>query len=325
MAGISRFGPEPMANKGYLIGLGTELEREAVRRSFYVRPMLENLIQDLGFNYPFFWAVLELPKSRVLDESRKIRKLSGDIDVLLGRIELSASSEEIQARINASAFHKPELNRALHEHIVLTQILQRGEIRWPPPPDYLAGIEAKSSLLKVEAISKRIASGKTGPGKIRKLGNELRSLIALGLDRAVLLEIIATPPQSSFMSGQPWLKASATASEANELFRPISERRILPDPRVDRWRLSIGAVGGATEEFSGAGCAQIIQRGIRLENWKINSPVRQELGTGVSQLLGSIPRPRALPLLMVYCSLCRSLHDLTSTIWSVKAPCRSKL
>jgi len=95
----------------YLIEERKERENEAIRRFLWSKILLVIFFELLGLPFPSYWCICNVNKKHLSD-------FEGDGDIIAGRLELNNS----------------------------------GKIKkWPPPADYLIGLEVKCAYLNPQA------------------------------------------------------------------------------------------------------------------------------------------------------------------------------
>jgi len=227
-------------------------------RRFLLNEVSREFFESLGLPFPSCWCILNINKKDLSD-------FVGDIDIIAGRLELNNS----------------------------------GKIKkWPPPTDYLIGVEVKCAYVNLGAnqISlNNIKSRHFSHRKVSKLRKQVQILLEMGFDKVALLDIIANPPANG-INGQAWLTAAIISTKSIEVFSPVLQERLPPDSPAGHWVWSIGSVSGGDETKRGASLLS------RLKEAKINPLLgdakiqshRQRMEGKLKTILAEL-RPKHLP------------------------------
>jgi hypothetical protein len=264
----------------YLIEMDQNREKEAVKAAFALYYVLPQLLSDLGFNSVHWWLILEMPiPPAIAGETNS----TGEIDALIGPL-----------------------------------VVGNEGIDWPPKAGFLAAIEAKATYVYFkENGTMAVSTTRRWHGDRRKaIKAQLPRMIEIGFNRIALLDIVATPPSSSDLSGQAWLKAAEIGSEAIEaLARKLDALELQAYPFVGHSILGWGSVAGGNEMRRGAPGLSV--RLPSLENPFLKQPAveirKSAMWRRATELLSRLPPPgnsnsNFLPLMTRFCQHCKLLH-----------------
>jgi len=265
---------------------------------------------SLGLQASFSWFILQVEKERLVPSGR------GDVDVLAGALSWTDPgafdalvSEE---RANAQAGRHDSWNYQL----AAMRLARTGGINWPPSTSHLVGVEAKCAYLdpRTERISaEALRSTKSSSRKADKIRRQVESLLDMGLNHAVLLDIIANPPVSG-PDGGAWISALAVATESTSAMSSTLDKRLPEECEAAHWIWSSGAVVGGDEFHRGAGAPQELRpsRGnSRLTSSVASRSIREEMEHHLKALLSEFATPVVFPAIFVDCKACAAIHGLS--------------
>jgi hypothetical protein len=298
----------------YLID-NPECERSFLRRLWSFWRDLDPILRTLEFDPHRCWALIEVEMSD-LGVS-----LKGDVDILIGHTtwkdpkQFDAAINEHMEMLSSSAPNS--LIQFVNPANMAADIVAwDGDIQWPPPTDYLAGIEVKCSRLDKKADPYKASIGeadmkstKSSWEKTEKIRLEVNKLLQLGLDKVALLDLIANPP-SGGMNMRAWSNASTIAGKTEKAMPRVFCNRLLRDSIAGHWVYSLGAVAGGDETMRGAGYPNQY-RVPQQNNVAANTDPygrRQAVEEGITAILQRMPNPRSLPALYINCRACRAIH-----------------
>jgi hypothetical protein len=294
--------------EGYLAEM-SEREHEACRRLVQLPFLSERMFGSLGLQASFSWFILQIEKERLFPSLR------GDVDVLAGPLSWTDPgafdalvSEE---RANARAGRHDSWNYQL----AAMRLARAGGIKWPPSTSCLVGVEAKCAYLdpRTEGISaEALRSTKSSSSKVGKIRRQVESLLDMGLNHSVLLDIIANPPVSG-PNGGAWISALAVATESTNVMSSTLDNRLPEECEAAHWFWSSGAVVGGDEFHRGAGAPQELRpsRGnSRLMSSAATRSIRQEIEHDLEALLSEFATPVVFPPVFVDCKACGKIHGL---------------
>jgi hypothetical protein len=295
--------------EGYLAEM-SEREHEACRRLIQLPFLSERMFGSLGLQASFSWFILQLEKKRI------VPSLRGDVDVLAGPLGWTdpAAFDALvsEERANAQAGRHDSWNYQL----AAMRLARTGGISWPPSTSHLVGVEAKCAYLdpRTEQISAdALRSTKSSSSKADKIRRQVKSLLEMGLNHAVLLDIIANPPVSG-PDGGAWISALAVASESTSVMSSTLDKRLPKECEAAHWIWSSGAVVGGDEFHRGAGAPQELRssRGnSRLASSVASRSVREEIEHHLKALLSEFATPVVFPAIFVDCKACGTIHGLS--------------
>ena len=167
------------------------------------------------------------------------------------------------------------------------------------------GVEVKCSYV-IDGVA---GSTKASQRKRRDLRKQIDGLLALGLDRVALLDVIATTPAAG-RDGQAWLHAMANATVALKTVRSFIETRLLNETLAGQFVWPVGAVIGGSESERGAGIPRMLRS--PQENPRPYASEmqrnRDNLAARLFEMLRPLPTPRVFPVILVYCRTCDAIH-----------------
>lgn len=292
-----------------------ECERSFLRRLWGFWKSLEPVLEATGFDPHCCWALIEI------DMYDLAPTFKGDVDILIGRTTFTDQKQyeaildgQIEERKNA---HPNALIQFMNLYNVAADLVAwNGGLRWPPPTDYLTGVEVKCSRLSldVDPFEKGIdesdmKSTKSSRQKVKKIRSEVDKLESLGFDKIALLEVIANPPADGVNLGA-WMNASAIADKTEQAMKRIISNRLPADSIAGHWVLSLGAVAGGDEIMRGSSYPTQY-RLPQKNNFIIGSEVdarRQMMEKNITSILNKLPNPNSLPALYINCRSCRMIH-----------------
>jgi len=286
------------------------LERESlvIRRLLVRAHDLYPIMGSLGL--PFLsWYIVDIKQQQLIES------LEGDVDILAGKLAWN-DIEQAEALLTNIRDEAPRLPQYLCEEILVAN----GYLKWPPPTNYLAGVEAKCAFNKNPKASEitpdDIKAGKNSPEKQRGIGKEIDKLLGMGFNKVALFDFIANPPMTSHIDGQAWLSAGVMAaisaeamsqkkmhSNSSEHTEGVLQGRLPIDSPAGHWLIPTGAVDGADERYRGAGVPR--ERRRANDNPFLHTPEvmkrREEMEKSLAAILGRFPLPRSLPVVFVCC------------------------
>jgi hypothetical protein len=297
----------------YLID-SPESERTFLKHLWGLWSNLEPMLTDVGINPYCCWALVEV-EMRDLVAGQK-----GDVDILIGRLTIEDSTQfEIALEDHMKELASAHPNALIHflspEKTALDKVVWSGGIQWPPPTDYLVGVEVKCSRLnsKVEIQKTDInewdmKSTKSSKQKIEKIRLQIDKLTRLGFNKVVLLDLIATPPADGVNIGA-WLNASMYAYKSEKAMARIFGERLQPSSLSGHWVYSIGAVADGDETIRGAGLPRKYLAAQNIYNAEIHTTdKRQQMEQNITRVLSLMPKPFSLPVLLINCRVCGTIH-----------------
>ena len=290
-----------------------ECERTFLSRLGWSWHSLAPMLRSFGIHPHCCWALIEVEMEDL------VPSLKGDVDVLVGSIAWTDPSHfEDELREHIASLQSLPGNALIQfvapDNLIADLLAEKGEVVWPPAPDYLVGIEVKCSRLDlvVNALAAPISlddmkSTKASPQKKRKIRLEIDKLLRLGCDRVGLLDLIANPPAHGMNMGA-WHNASITSEKTESAMAAVLADRLPPDSAAGHWVYSVGAVAGADETVRGTGLPQQYREARRNILSSEPDSLRRQLNQGVTNLLSTIDRPYSLPALFLNCRLCKRIH-----------------
>ena len=237
----------------------------------------------LGF-YP--WCIVGIKHERLIGQFRN----SGDVDILAGNLQI-----------------------------------EEGQIQWPPSTNHLVGIEAKCAVNIASDVNEvapdDIDAAHHSPSEQKHIQKQVIKLLKMGFNRVGFFDFIANPPIDGIGS-LPWDAASWLASSSieglsrKEMHSNSREHpdKIIPrfkeDSPVGHWLISKGAVVGGNESFRGAEITKRIQDAKEnpLLQTETTQKCREEMEKSLASIFQQLPAPRSLPVIIVACLECDSLH-----------------
>lgn len=292
-----------------------ECERSFLRRLWSFWSSLDPLLIKLGFNPHCSWALIEV------DMSDLGASLKGDVDILIGHTALSDPRQYDDAlnehmELLTSAAPDALIQLVNPTNMAADMVAWNGGIQWPPPTNYLAGVEVKCSRLDINVDPYKASldeddmkSTKSSRQKTEKIRLETNKLLQLGLDKVALLDLIANPPADGVNIGA-WSNASTIASKTEKAMSKIFSNRLLPDSLAGHWVYSLGAIAGGNEALRGAGYPNQY-RPPRQNDFATDADTfnrRQVVEKNITSIFNRLPNPYSLPALYINCRSCRAIH-----------------
>jgi hypothetical protein len=296
-----------------------EREALAIRRLLALDHKLTPIMKSLGLPL-FSWYIVDIKQERL------VNSCSGDVDVLAGKLAWG-DKNQAEALLAETQKHNPDFPAIICAQIATLELVKNGGLQWPPPTDYLVGIEAKCAFNRNPKASEitpdDIKAGKTSPEKQRGIGQEIDKLLAMGFNKVALFEFIANPPVTSHIDGQAWLTANAIAATSAEAMSKkkmhsnssvhttgVLQGRLPVNSPAGHWLIPMGAIDGADERYRGAGVSTELRRANDNQSLNASDVVdrRQEMEKSLSAILGSFPVPRSLPVVFVCCRIWRKMY-----------------
>ena len=227
---------------------GQYREPIATLRLLDIPPFFTTLLPQIGIRWPYCWFVVEMNQGRLV-EGRK-----GDIDILAGNLALK-DIDHLHRAIAEMKSSYPDRPDSYYGEWAPYKVAEEGGIAWPAVTDYLVGIEVKCSY-----FSDGPHSTKSSPSKVHGIRSQLDGYIEMGLDRAVMLDVIANVPEPNGGFGS-FSVASWRAHDNRKAMDEMLTARILADSPVDHFALSLAAVDGGHEGQRGGGYPTLIHQG----------------------------------------------------------------
>jgi hypothetical protein len=281
-------------------------QREPIAALRFLRsPLSFEFLHSLGLHPRFSWYAVQIKHSRLCDTG------VGDVDLLCGQLEWTDPALH-QKLVADNAKRDPHAPPYLWDELAAIELVNSGGIKWPPALDYLVGVEAKCAYLDPEADSDRaVKSGKSSRSKVRHTRNQLQALLELGLNRVVLLDLIANPP-SGGIDGLAWLNASDAAQRSKGALSNALVARLAESSPCGHWVMSMGSVVGGNENFRGAGLPEKLRDAVEnpLLREEATRAQRNELETRLHRVLEKLPYPQWFPPTYVDCTRCKTIHSL---------------
>jgi hypothetical protein len=274
---------------------------------------LEPMLRSLDLHPHCCWALIEV------DMKELVPSLKGDVDILVGRIawnDAKRFEDAIKAHITSLQSSPPNalIQFVAPDNFIADALAERGELAWPPTPDYVVGIEVKCSRLDrgVNPLAAPISiddmkSTKASARKRRKIRLEIQKLLQLGCDRVGLLDLIANPPADGINMGA-WHNASVISQDTETVMAGVLADRLPMDSPAGHWVYSVGAVAGGDETVRGAGLPQRYREAQENILPSATKGVRSELNDGITEILSQVSRPYALPAIYMNCRICKRIH-----------------
>jgi len=167
-------------------------------------------------------------------------------------------------------------------------------------------MDPRTQRISAEALR----STKSSSRKTHKIRRQVENLLDMGLNHAVLLDIIANPPVSG-PDGGAWISALAVATESTSAMSSTLDKRLPEECEAAHWIWSSGAVVGGDEFHRGAGTPQELRpsRGnSRLASSVASQSNREEIEHHLKALLSEFPTPVVFPVIFVDCKACGTIH-----------------
>ena len=269
-------------------------ERHSVRQLFRISLCQEKLFGALGV--PFFsWWVLDF-------DTQWFGRKPGDIDILGG--VLSWRDEGVFTAVRGRVAQQyPNVPGPLLDHEAFRIMAQEDQIEWPPRMEYLAGAEVKCAFFRdLQPYSAK----HTDEDRV-SIREQVEGLLLLGLDRALLVDVIANEPATGH-DGAAWMQAAAVASASLTAMTGVLNARLPQESPAGHLVFPIGTVIGGDEAIRGALPHQILRDARanphRHSDDDSTQKHRRKLASKVNAFLSKQPRPRAYPAVFVCCNIC---------------------
>jgi hypothetical protein len=269
-----------------------ERESVATRRLLEAWPLRTGLFPRLGVG-EFSWFIAELRLSTLGLST------DGEIDIIAGRLaptDLAVYEEYYEKEVLR---WPPEAHPDLLDRMATKRFVDDGGIAWPPPTDYLVGVEVKCAYIEDGTIR----SAKSSASKVKRIRAQLCRDLELGLDRVALLDILASEPVAG-VGSDAWLVAGARARDFLEQMRAVLARRLPENSPVGHWVWSVGAVAVGHETARGAGGPLCLREALP----NPRTATRTDIAARLVRLLGDLPQPRVWPVLLTDCRVCGRVH-----------------
>lgn len=221
----------------------------------------------------------------------------GDVDILGGRLRWSDPSL-YQSYLEKAKCERPAWHRSFHEMAAQRGLLEDGGLEWPPNVEYLVGIEVKCAYV---TRNRKLASHKASQRQVQSIREQVDGLLHMGLNRVLLLDIIANPP-SEGSDGSAWTEAAIGASASYRSMRPILESRLYQGCPAGHVALPSGAVPGGDETMRGAISPVLLRHAVDSPLLQTEPKVRarrQDLNERLLRRLKHISVPRYAPAVFV--------------------------
>ncbi len=182
--------------------------------------------------------------------------------------------------------------------------------------DHLVGIEVKCSY-----FNDGPHSTKSSLSKVHGIRSQLDGYIGMGLDRVVMLDVIANVPEPNGGFGS-FSVASWRAHDNRNAMAEILNARIPEDSPVDHFALSLAAVDGGHEGLRGGGYPTLVHQGRTCydpTNVRIRAS-RLMMDSRLLELFRTQPQPRWFPATFVDCESCKKLHWLGECMQTTLPP-----
>lgn len=238
------------------------------------------------------------------------------MDILAGPLSWKDPSAFNALVAEESANARQERHDSWNYQLAALRLARAEGIVWPPSTRHLVGVEAKCAYLdpRTQRISvAALRSTKSSPSKADKIIRQVESLLEMGLDHAVLLDIIANPPVSG-PDGGAWISALAVATESTSAMSSILHERLPQECEAAHWVWSSGAVVGGDETHRGAGSPLELRpsRGnSRLASSAASTSMRETMEQCLRALLSEFATQVVFPAIFVDCKACGTIHGLS--------------
>lgn len=285
-----------------------EREHMALQTLVTLSFMAEKILGSSQLNACFSWFILRLKKRRLKPS------FDGDIDLLAGPLTWN-DSREASVKFEEQRRLHPDWHPSQIESLTARMLAESGAIKWPPSTNKLLAIEAKCAYLSPRAqrvIREELKSTKTSRSKLAHTRAQIMSLLNLGFDRVILLDMIANPPMSGNGDGQPWIAAATLADMSRRAMLPDLKNRLPSNSPAGHFVWSIGSVAGGDESQRGAGVPIEIRAAVQnpfLERTDIQEN-RATIEDNLSKELQRLPQPRNLSVLFQDCINCGQIHSV---------------
>lgn len=210
-------------------------ESHAIRQLLATHILREMLFMPLGLP-EFSWYLIEVNNAKLSTS------IVGEVDILGGRLSWKdpAAFRAAMSRFQASLPSCTHPTRI--EQLTAVSMAQDGGIVWPPPTNYLVGVEVKCAYFE----NGKIRSPKSSVKKTAGMRKQLEKLTALSLNRVALLDIIANHPADDEGSCA-WFAASLQAYKSCKSMSSVLGMRLPDGSTVDQFVWSVGAITGGDE------------------------------------------------------------------------------
>lgn len=255
--------------------------------------------------------------------------IEGDVDILVGSTIWEDPKQfdvELAGHMKRKTTAHPNalIQFVVPENFAADMVALSGGLQWPPPTDFMVGIEVKCSHLdpnidwqKDNFDESDLKSTKSSTQSRKKIRGQLNKLHQLGFNKIALLDIIANPPTEGINMGA-WINASILSSKTETTMLKVLGDRLLPNSPAGHWAYSVGAVSGADEITRGAGYPRKyrVSQEIAYCVDKEMHEHRKQMEQNITRIFSSLPKPNALPALFINCRTCRKIHTC-----SINIPC----
>jgi len=164
----------------YIIDEDQERESYAIRRLMRTDVLRSRVFHPMGLG-DFSWYLLEW-------RIHKWHRKPGDVDILGGPLACKDTSEfTIALERHKKAF--PDAHPTIPELLAAKSVAEAGGIAWPPPLDFVVGLEVKCGYIR----DGRARSTKSSVKDVADIRNKVDGLLALGLERVALMDIMPRP------------------------------------------------------------------------------------------------------------------------------------
>ena len=279
----------------YIIDKDNQQREAYATRLVMLNPILREPVftaLDLG---NLSWFVLEV-------DTQWTRRKPGDIDVLGGRLGWH-NPTDVGLQLQRYQQERPHVHPSWHERFAAMTIAEAGGIIWPPSMDYLAGVEVKCSHCE-NGVAR---STKASSQKVADIRQKIDGLFRLGLDRVVLLDIVAGPP-SEGEGSEAWFTAMASARMTLDKVSELLVARLPIDTLAGQLVWPVGAVGGGNEAMRGAGVPRILRLAQENPFRDDVSAKRLALTEHLRNLLTTVAQPTTFPVILLHCRSCKRVH-----------------
>lgn len=295
-----------VATNRYLVE-EAEREHKAVGLLPTIPFLTERIVGVSAILDPYFcWHLLRLKKRRLQSS------LDGDIDLLMGPLAWN-DQQEFLSCIEEEGKSKSHWHPSAIARLAAARLAERGGLKWPPSQIHLVAIEAKCAYLNPQATEispQHIKSTKTSKQKIAHTRAQLVSLVRMGFDKVILLDIIANPPVTG-LDGQAWFTALEVATLSRKALSSALANRLPSNSPVGHCVWSIGSVAGGNESQRGAGSPLELRQSIQnplLESDKEVQSSRTEVDKSLLNIFSKLPRPQGFHAVFLDCEQCGNIH-----------------
>ena len=212
---------------------------------------MDNLALHEPVLYPmgltdFSWYVLEI-------DMQWTGQKPGDIDILGGPLAWQEPSK-FAAALETTRKRFPDSHPRFQEIYAAREVAFNYGIARPPLMDYLVGVEVKCSYCE-DGVAR---AAKSSRKKREEIQDQIDGLLAFGLDRVALLDIVATHPADG-QGLEPWLIAARQSDIAYAAVQDVLNTRLRSDTPAGHFVCPIGAIVGGNEGFRGAGAPRMVR------------------------------------------------------------------